>query len=194
MNISMSSTSDEDPLANSNFQAILTTALANYTKQTGNDLLRHPLASKLQTCNSPDSVLVLLQEQAQAFNEFRNGNKRLMTYLAPIVHGLHALSTNAALNKVTALVFQPANLVFSGVAVLLMVAKNVSASYDALVDLFECIEAFLHRLKIYTQVPSTPAMTGIIGKIMIELLSVLGLATKQIKQGRFKKYAKTTAG
>jgi fungal STAND N-terminal Goodbye domain len=104
MDIEMSSTSDEDPLANSNFQAILTTALANYTKQTGNDLLRHPLASKLQTCNSPDSVLVLLQEQAQAFNEFRNGNKRLMTYLTPIVHGLHALSTNAALNKVTALV------------------------------------------------------------------------------------------
>ena len=32
-------------------------------------------------------------------------------------------------------------------------------------------------------------MTDIIVKIMVELLSVLGLATKQIKQGRFSKYA-----
>jgi hypothetical protein len=34
-------------------------------------------------------------------------------------------------------------------------------------------------------------MTDIIVKIMVELLSVLGLATKQIKQGRFSKYAIT---
>lgn len=63
--------------------------------------------------------------------------------------------------------------------------QDVSTSYDAVVDLFECMEHFLHRLKIYIEVPSTPAMTGIIVKIMVELLSVLALATKQIKQGRF---------
>ena len=31
----------------------------------------------------------------------------------------------------------------------------------------------------------SPSMTDIIGKIMVELLSVFALATKQIKQGRF---------
>ena len=61
------------------------------------------------------------------------------------------------------------------------------SSYEALVDIFECIENFLRRLKIYTEVPPTPAMTDILGKIMIELLSVLALATKQINQGRFSK-------
>ena len=34
-------------------------------------------------------------------------------------------------------------------------------------------------------------MTDIVVKIMVELLSVLALATKQIKQGRFSKYAVT---
>ena len=34
-------------------------------------------------------------------------------------------------------------------------------------------------------------MTDIIVKIMVELLSVLGLATKQISQGRFSKYTVT---
>ncbi|KAH8985152.1 hypothetical protein EDB92DRAFT_1883779, partial [Lactarius akahatsu] len=37
-------------------------------------------------------------------------------------------------------------------------------------------------------------MTEISGKIMVELLSVLALATKQIKQGRFKKFAKKLLG
>ena len=37
--------------------------------------------------------------------------------------------------------------------------------------------------------PPTPTMTDVIVKIMIELLSVLALATKQIEQGRFSKCA-----
>ncbi len=66
-------------------------------------------------------------------------------------------------------------------------ADGVSSSYDALADLFECIGNFLNRLRIYTGIPLTPPMTDIIVKIMVELLSVFALATKQIKQGRFSK-------
>ena len=58
-------------------------------------------------------------------------------------------------------------------------------SYEALVDIFECIENFLGRLKIYVDIPPTPPMTEMVIKIMIELLSVLALATKQISSGRF---------
>jgi hypothetical protein len=47
--------------------------------------------------------------------------------------------------------------------------------------------SFLKRLEIYTNIPPTPVMTDIIVKIIIKLLSVLSLATKQIKQGRFSK-------
>jgi len=57
-------------------------------------------------------------------------------------------------------------------------------SYDTLVDIFECIENFTSRLKIYTEIRPTPAMIEMMVKIMIELLAVLALATKQIKQGR----------
>ena len=67
-------------------------------------------------------------------------------------------------------------------------ASDVSSSYDALVSLFECLGNFLKRLRIYDDVPSTPSMMEISVKIMVELLSVLALATKQIKQGRFSKW------
>jgi len=62
--------------------------------------------------------------------------------------------------------------------------KDVSASYDALVDLLESIEHFLGRLEIYTELPLTAAMAKIIVKIMVELLSTIALVTKQIKQSR----------
>jgi len=63
-------------------------------------------------------------------------------------------------------------------------AKGVDASYSALVDLLESIEHFLKRLSIYTNISPTPAMDEIVVKIMVELLSTLALATKEVKQGR----------
>jgi hypothetical protein len=43
---------------------------------------------------------------------------------------------------------------------------------------------FLKRLEIYTTITPTPAMTEIVVKILVQLISTLALATKQVKQGR----------
>jgi hypothetical protein len=53
-----------------------------------------------------------------------------------------------------------------------------------LIDLFERIENFFKRLETYTSVPATDAMTDIIVKIMIEVLNVFAIATKEMRQGR----------
>ena len=66
--------------------------------------------------------------------------------------------------------------------------KNVSASYDALIDLFASFENFFSRLSIYTVVPLTPALTNTLVKIIVELLSTLALATKQVRQGRLSAF------
>jgi hypothetical protein len=66
--------------------------------------------------------------------------------------------------------------------------KGVSADFDVLEDLLESIEHFLKRLDIYTKVPPTSAMTEIVVKIMVELLSTLALATKQIRQGKSSEF------
>ena len=53
-----------------------------------------------------------------------------------------------------------------------------------LIDIFVRIESFFKRLESYTEVPPTAAMIDAIVKIMIEVLSILAIATKEIKQGR----------
>ena len=62
------------------------------------------------------------------------------------------------------------------------------ASYDALVDLFASFENFLSRLNIYAEIPPTPALTNILVMIIVELISTLALATKQVKQRRFSEF------
>ena len=63
-------------------------------------------------------------------------------------------------------------------------AKDVDASEEAFADLFERIENFFKRLESYTEVPPTNAMADIIVKIMVEILNIFAIATKEMKQGR----------
>jgi hypothetical protein len=53
-----------------------------------------------------------------------------------------------------------------------------------LIDIFVRIEGFFKRLESYTEVRPTAAMTDVIVKITIEVLSILAIATKEIKQGQ----------
>ena len=64
----------------------------------------------------------------------------------------------------------------------------MAASEEVLADLFDRIENFFKRLESYTEVPPTTAMTDIIEKIMVEVLNIFAIATKEIKQGRASEY------
>ena len=47
---------------------------------------------------------------------------------------------------------------------------------------------FFRRLEIYTELPSTMEMMDMIVQIMVEVLCILGIATREIKRGRISKY------
>ena len=100
-------------------------------------------------------------------------------------------------------IFSPTQVISAGVGVLLLVsvlfdpfvetilnrnvyqaAKDVGASEEALAGLFERMEYFFRRLETYTEVPPTDAMTDVIVKIMVEVLNIFAIATKEMKQGR----------
>jgi len=89
----MSSTSNTSSLS-STFETLFEIALAKYTKRTGQDLCNHPLAADIDKCKSPDDILAIFQAQSQAFDEFRNGNPKLIKWLRPVVNGLHTISTD----------------------------------------------------------------------------------------------------
>ena len=63
-------------------------------------------------------------------------------------------------------------------------AKDVIGNRDAIADVFERIESFFRRLETYTEVPTTEAMRDTIVKIMVEVLGIFAIVTKEIKLGR----------
>jgi hypothetical protein len=70
------------------------------------------------------------------------------------------------------------------------VAKAVSDSQGALAEVFERIENFFMRLETYIGVPPTTGMTDMIVKIMVEVLSILAITTKEIKQSRASEFTR----
>ena len=64
----------------------------------------------------------------------------------------------------------------------------MTASQDALVTIFEKIESFFRRLEEYASVPMTDAMKDIMVKIMVEVLEIFAIMTKEINQGRASEF------
>ena len=74
------------------FQAILDKALDDYREQIGVELDKHPFADELQDRGSPDDILKLLEAKANAFRAYRNGNRKLLNWLSPVVQVINTLS------------------------------------------------------------------------------------------------------
>ncbi|KAF8487324.1 hypothetical protein DFH94DRAFT_678356 [Russula ochroleuca] len=103
----------------SNFMSIFDAALENYKRKTKNDLASHPLLPILQSCDSPDAVLTVLREQIPAFSQSQNDDEGLTKWVTPTVNVLYAFS--ATLGQGVGLSFPPANAIFAGIGVLLLV-------------------------------------------------------------------------
>ncbi|KAH9961783.1 hypothetical protein BC827DRAFT_1155221 [Russula dissimulans] len=161
-----------DPSGTSHFQSLFDVALQDYEKKTGTKLADHPLARQLESCDSVESVAALLQQLAQGLNKSRGDDGKVMTSLMRVVHVLYTLSP--ALGEAT--------------------VKDVSGNYETLADLLESIEHFLSRLDIYAKLPLTTEMAEVLVKIMVELLSVIALVTKQVRQKRPIKFVKRLLG
>ena len=75
------------------------TALNEFEKRAGSNLVQHQIIDKLVNCESADSVIDVLQEQAQAFRNFRGDDGKLMTWLKRTVNALYILSSSGVLGE-----------------------------------------------------------------------------------------------
>ena len=78
--------------SSSSFQPIINNALEAYKKRTKKDLLVHPLASKLEACNSPADILAVLHQQVQVPDPSLNHDDRWTKWLGPTVNVISTLS------------------------------------------------------------------------------------------------------
>ncbi|KAH9958145.1 hypothetical protein BC827DRAFT_1156951 [Russula dissimulans] len=185
--------------SSSNYQLIFDNALKAYKKKTGKNLRSDPLLLGLGTCDSPDALLNTLRQHVPTFDQSASSDARLTNWINLIVNVLATFSTS--IGAAVSLAYPPVGWVYASFlpvrqfnAQIGQAAQAVNASQGVLVDLFERIENFFKRLEAYVELPPTEGMTHIIVKVMAEVLLILALATKEIKQGRTKKLLKKLVG
>ena len=98
-------------MPSTSIQLILAASFADYEKQVGIDPAKHPFADQLQTCHSPDDVLKLLEEKANEFKDYREGNRKLIDSLKPVVNVIQAFSD--VLGEVVSLVSRKCSCILS---------------------------------------------------------------------------------
>ena len=136
----MSSSTSQVPATSfsSSFQLIFNTALKDYEKKTKRDLLANPLVSRLQACDSPASIIAVLQSQVEDMDKAQKCDERLTKWLSPTVNVLLTFSATIGGGvslvrikysrcrttnlTVTMQVFSPASVIFAGAGVLLQVS------------------------------------------------------------------------
>jgi hypothetical protein len=63
--------------SSSNFQSVFNAALDAYERKAESNLLTHPLAAQLQSCDSPTAILSAFQELIQQFDCRHRNDQRL---------------------------------------------------------------------------------------------------------------------
>ena len=90
--------------SSSSFQGLFNAALQDFENQTKTELVEHPLAKKLEACDSVDSITAILQEQVRIFGEIRGEDIKIMKSLRSSVDILYTLSNSTILGEVIGLV------------------------------------------------------------------------------------------
>ncbi|KAI9463037.1 hypothetical protein F5148DRAFT_1150347 [Russula earlei] len=188
----MTSTAPGPVVAPSDFRSLFSSALLAYKKQTNEDLLMHPLAARLQSRDSPDAILSILREQAQAFDRSRNSEEKLTESLGSTVYVLHTLSSS--LREGVGLVLSPANVIFVGIGVLLSATEAISSSQNKLIDIFKRLDHLFKQIEPYLDVLPNISSTKINEEIMLTVLSIIATITEETKQGRAKRWYKKLVG
>src|ERR1700744_2851425 len=94
--MSTAATATTSASSESPFQIIFQAELKSYQKQTKKDLLTHPLASQLQSCDSTAAILAILRDQVREFEKNSAGDERLTKWLGPTVNVLNAFSATVS--------------------------------------------------------------------------------------------------
>jgi hypothetical protein len=77
-----------------NYQTIFDSALKAYRNKTGKDLSSDPLFHRLETCHSPDDIIIVLRQQIPALDHSRRTDEdlKLTRWLDPTVKVVDAFS------------------------------------------------------------------------------------------------------
>jgi len=81
------------PVTPAIFLPVFDNALKAYEEKTGKDLSSNPLRHRIETCNSPDDIIIILRQQIPDYKS-QSSDDKLTRWLNPTVNVIKAFSAN----------------------------------------------------------------------------------------------------
>ncbi|UNI16598.1 hypothetical protein JDV02_003025 [Purpureocillium takamizusanense] len=168
------------------FADVLESAAKIYRDNTGEALsLKSFTTPPMKTVKDLERQLI---RQNEDFAAFRAKRQRIFSILGAALKPVEVIGEVVA--GASSEVFAPAQSIYSAVLYLMNAAHNVSATYDAIVELFEQLKDFTPRLEVYVKHHMSPGLYQKLASILATLFEVLILASKEIRGGRVRAYFK----
>lgn len=170
------------------FAAILADAQKQYADSTGLDLkdyMNPPM-------RSTEDLLNVINRQNEQFQAFREKRQTLFQVLSAACKPLEVVGE--ALSGAAEDIFPPGQTIFAAVMYLINAAKDVSACYDSIIDLFDQMQDFTVRLKFYVSQKMSPELYDKVVKILVTIFEIFILAAHEVRSGRLKSYFKRLFG
>ncbi|OLN91695.1 Vegetative incompatibility protein HET-E-1-like protein 17 [Colletotrichum chlorophyti] len=170
------------------FAAILADAQRQYANSSGLDLkdyLNPPM-------RSTEDLLNAVNRQNEQFQAFRERRQTLFQALSAACKPLEVVGE--ALAGAAEDVFPPGQTIFAAVMYLVNAARDVSACYDSIIDLFDQMQDFTIRLKFYVSQKISSELHDKVVKILVTIFEIFLLATHEVRSGRVKSYFKRLFG
>ncbi|KAA1473261.1 hypothetical protein DENSPDRAFT_266416 [Dentipellis sp. KUC8613] len=170
------------PMADDQLVKIWSEAIKRYEADAKKKKIRKA-SSALQGVDSVDGLLDLVNGEQQKFEEYRDKGQKMRSVLKPVLDVVWRFAEVAG--EAVGTVFEPGKAVFVAVKLLLNTAHHVSERYDTIIDIFEHIKSSLDRFPDYLHSNTvSPALKGVMVKMLAQFLYVLGLVTEDMQRGR----------
>ncbi|KAL0940112.1 nacht and tpr domain protein [Colletotrichum truncatum] len=173
---------------NRQFAAILADAQKQYADSTGLDLKDY-MTPPMRTT---EDLLNVINRQNEQFTSFREKRQTLFQCLSAACKPLEVVGE--ALAGASEEIFPPGQTIFAAVMYLVNAAKDVSACYDSIIDLFDQMQDFTIRLKFYVSQRMSNELHEKVVKILVTIFEIFIIAAHEVKSGRLKSYFKRLFG
>ncbi|KAK1141293.1 hypothetical protein N8T08_009197 [Aspergillus melleus] len=162
---------------NIQFQAIWGQAKERYRALTDIDLddpsAPHPASTA--------DLVTILDTHNREFKHFREKRSLVFDSLQSACKPIELVGNLAA--GAASMAFPPSSLCFGAAMYLVNAAHGVSASYDAIADLFVTLKDFLVRLQVYNREDLPSELQAKLAEILATLLEIFARSTKVVRGG-----------
>ncbi|CRK47386.1 hypothetical protein BN1723_007525 [Verticillium longisporum] len=166
------------------FAAIIHDAQKMYAESSDQDLsdyMNPPMTSV-------EDMLAVIARQNKQFESFRAKRQRIFSALSAALMPIEVVGESLA--GAASEVFAPSQNIFAAVMYLVNAAKDVSACYDSIIELFEKMQDFTSRLRFYVSQHLSPELRDKLVTILVTVFEIFVLATAEVRRGRLKAYFK----